>query len=354
MKSKNSHRSSLTREEISSYIKGGTSKRKHEIEKKSLQSDFDADALEGWSNTKLTPNEGLKRIDRKFISSKKALLFTVITAVLTISTVLILFFGNQNKNQVQQVVQLTVEESDLNLSSSIDTITSASIKQQVKPSVIKEDFVEKKKIDNPPSNPTNHKNNANEVTVNDLPILSLDLPKVTVAVKHSEQAKEIFLADFKLIDYRAYRSKPEIQAKMLVLSGLPANMENENSQAEEMEYKDVNIPYIDYIEKTMRVFGKADYKKTLTRTEIILQTYPDDINALFYSGLCQYNLGQYDAAMDRFYKVLNHNYSNFNEEAEWYLALSYLAKGEKSKAKSIFEMIVKNDSYYSKQAKAYL
>lgn len=354
MKSKNAHRDSLSRKEITSYLKGGTPEVQHEIEKKSLQSNFDSDALDGWSTSGLLPKTSLKELDKRFLSSNTSLFFLALSSLFIIATLLIAHFYNQKSADTTQIVQLTIEESDLNLPSALDSVPNITPQQQVQPSIIIEDFEAKKKtIDHPSSNPSK-KMAASEVTVNDLPLLSLDLPQPIATEKHSESAKEIYLADLKLIDYRAYRSKPEIQTRMLVLSGVPANLENENAHVDEMEYKEIDIPYIDYIEKTMRIFGKEDYKKVLARTTIILQTYPDDLNALFYSGLCHYNLGQYDTALDQFYSVLNHRYSNFNEEAEWYLALSYWAKGEKQKAKSIFEMIVKNDNYYSKQAKAYL
>ena len=43
-------------------------------------------------------------------------------------------------------------------------------------------------------------------------------------------------------------------------------------------------------------------------------------------------------------------YSNFNEEAEWYLAESRLANGEKTAAKELFTKIKNQKGFYSKQA----
>jgi len=88
----------------------------------------------------------------------------------------------------------------------------------------------------------------------------------------------------------------------------------------------------------------------LYRFEIILNNYPDDINANFYGGLCYYNLGEYKKTQLIFEKCLNLEFINFNEEVDWYLAKSYLANDENEKAKVILNKIQSQKGYYSKQA----
>jgi tetratricopeptide (TPR) repeat protein len=140
----------------------------------------------------------------------------------------------------------------------------------------------------------------------------------------------------------------------MTLSGTPASMETSTSQMEETEWKSSDVPYIDYLKKSQELFSRENYKKALTRYLTILETYPDDVNALFYSGLCYYNLKQYSDASLQFFGCLSSKYNNFNEEAEWFIAKSYQAEGETSKAASIFEMIVEKDGYYAGQAKEQL
>ena len=114
------------------------------------------------------------------------------------------------------------------------------------------------------------------------------------------------------------------------------------------------IPYIEYLEKTMSLFSKGNYKKALSRFEIILESYPKDINANFYGGLCYFNLGEFEKAIQTFETSFESEFSNFNEESEWYLAKSYSANGQEDKASSLFKKINKNGGYYSKQALKYL
>jgi tetratricopeptide (TPR) repeat protein len=104
----------------------------------------------------------------------------------------------------------------------------------------------------------------------------------------------------------------------------------------------------------MELFSKGQNKKALARFEVILDTYPDDLNANFYSGLCYYNLNEFSKAINVFAKCQDSNYSNFNEEAQWYLAKSHQAAGNDSQARELFKKIVNEGGYYSAQAEKIL
>ena len=114
------------------------------------------------------------------------------------------------------------------------------------------------------------------------------------------------------------------------------------------------MPYMDYLEKTIELFAKGQNKKALSRFAIILETYPDDLNANFYAGLCYYNLKEYTSASFSFSKCLDSKFLNFNEEAEWYMAKSFLAAGNVSEGKVILKKIKTDGGYYAKQAEKLL
>jgi tetratricopeptide (TPR) repeat protein len=101
----------------------------------------------------------------------------------------------------------------------------------------------------------------------------------------------------------------------------------------------------------MEIFSKGNNKKALARFQIILDTYPDDVNANFYAGLCYYNLKEFSSAISSFAKCNDTKFTNFNEEAEWYTAKSYLANGQKAEAKTLFTQIANSNGYYVSQAK---
>lgn len=107
------------------------------------------------------------------------------------------------------------------------------------------------------------------------------------------------------------------------------------------------IPYDDFLADALEKFKKKEYKQALNDFTIILDTYPDDANALFYGGLCYYNLNLTDKAINYFGLLSN---TPFDEEAEWYQALSYKLKGDDNKAKSMLKVITDKNGFYSKRA----
>jgi tetratricopeptide (TPR) repeat protein len=140
----------------------------------------------------------------------------------------------------------------------------------------------------------------------------------------------------------------------MVLTGTPANVGETATTEEETQWKDVEVPYIDYLEKSMELFSKGQNKKALARFEVILDTYPDDLNANFYAGLCYYNLKEFSKAIASFTKCQDSKYSNFSEEAEWYMAKSYQAAGNDAQARDLFKRIAGSGGYYAKQAEKML
>ncbi len=221
-------------------------------------------------------------------------------------------------------------------------------KEQIAIKTIIKDFNEQKNE----SNETNSQSN-NQVDIDRLPISQIEPTdtKTTTIAKESAFGKEIYLHDMKLLDYRAYRSKPAIETKQMILTGTPANIGETTTIEETTEWKNVDIPYIEYIDKTMEIFSKGNNKKALARFQIILDTYPDDVNANFYAGLCYYNLKEFSSAISSFATCNDTKFINFNEEAEWYTAKSYLANGQKAEAKTLFTQIANSNGYYASQAK---
>ncbi len=71
----------------------------------------------------------------------------------------------------------------------------------------------------------------------------------------------------------------------------------------------------------------------------------------FYKGLCFIELQDFNGAITSFTLALNKN-SDYNQEVEWYLALSFLGSEQKESAKEILVKI-SNDQYhyYNKKAK---
>lgn len=345
----------LSRKDVDTYKVTTDEKIKHAIEEKALASDFESDALEGWEDISVG-TEIMKSMDKKYTTNFSMTKWILIGGSI-ILTVILLFtlipqkkvnptINPQNENTQEQI---SYEKTDLILPDAIEDMKELPVKQQISIITIRKDFTFQQEQTDVETVKENNKLDIKVDEVSLKPIESVKLDKEVT--KKQNFAKEIYLEDLKLVDYRNYRTKPTIKTELLILDGTPASKENENSKEEEIEiWKTIDVPYIEYIDKTMTAFAKGNFKKALSRFEIILKTYPSDINASFYGGLCYFNLGEYDKAIETFEKCLNSEFNNFNEEAEWYLAKSYQANGNNAKAVILFNKIKDGGGYYSKQA----
>ncbi|MDX1446312.1 hypothetical protein [Lishizhenia sp.] len=184
-----------------------------------------------------------------------------------------------------------------------------------------------------------------KLNIEEVELNKQELPQLNYQIK-----KEIYLYDLKLVDYRPYR-KERMKEEKLVMSGTPANQEAQQTSEQNFEYEEVDIPYIEYLEKSMYYFSKGMYKKALVRFNKILDHYPNDVNAHFYGGLCYYNLNEGKVALDYFEKSYSLSYGNFKEEAEWLSYLTYIDLKQNKKARALLQQIAHQGGFYSERAK---
>lgn len=347
--------SPLKRSDIEAYGQTTDPLVKNAVEQKAAADAFDADAMEGWEE--LGYDTGvLSSLDKQFMpKSNLAWYIGGGMAVAGIVAVVSFFAWNSSESisepieqqaQVQtdtEELNITLDESDVLLPALIEQMHDAPELKQLQPSIIKQDFQDIEAI--------RRKDPVGPVA--ELPILQLstDSQRDVEIIRKHEQAKEIYLHDLKLIDYRNYRSRPQVKTRQMILTGLPANHEDDGMTDPDPTWQEVEVPYIDFIDKSMRIFGQGNYKRALSRFETILETYDMDINARFYAGLCLFNLGEYAQSIPNFEACINGPYSNFDEEALWMIGLTYEHMGERAKARKIFEEIEKEGGYYTDQAK---
>ncbi|NRA11387.1 MAG: tetratricopeptide repeat protein [Crocinitomicaceae bacterium] len=349
-------KSRLSREDITNYGSTSDESVKHSIEMQSSSGSFESDAIEGWDQLSYDTT-AMKNLDGKFLSTSYTgyyilggLVAVGITAVLLLNN-----SGTEEKKEPQQAKketittlmedqEITYDESDLIIPEKIEQMTVAPESKQVKPSKMVEVFQEMKSTYVPP---------AEEIEVEMLPYLNLyQEPTTPVMERVHNHAKEIYLHDLKLVDYSNYRYKPTVKAKRLVLTGLSADMEGKESEPAEPIWKDVDIAYSSYIDKSIGVFSKGSYKRALTRFETVIETYHDDVNANFYAGMCLYNLREYQKSIDAFKNCIYGPFSNFDEESQWMIALSYDKLGERTQARKYYTKIIEQGGFYKKQALA--
>lgn len=346
MSSNKQHSKNLSREDIQTYLSTQSEQTKRAIEEKSLANDFDTDALDGWSEQNVSIT-AMHRLDKKFSStSVNGWMIVALSsiALLIVGSVLLLT-EKQPKEEV--ITAINIEKTDILLPDSVSKLVELPTEEIISVREIKINKPSTRK-ENKTITKQNNSEEKEHLSVSQLPILRPEFSETNKKISRVE-AKEMYLNNLKLIDYRAYRKRPNLTIESVQLSGLPADKEMHENSIKETKNLDLEVTYFDYINKTTALLGKGEYKQALARFNIILSHYPDDLNALFYSGLCYYNLGEYIHSSEMFKVCLTAKFNNFYEEAEWMLAKSYEANGETEKAKAIFQLIKEKGGYYSKR-----
>lgn len=112
------------------------------------------------------------------------------------------------------------------------------------------------------------------------------------------------------------------------------------------------IAYLAFMDEALERFVHNDHKGCLDELSFVLSQYPDDVNALFYAGLCCYNLGMNHRAERFLGRAATHTFKVFDEEAEWYHALALERSGRHDTARLEFERIARSTSFYADRAQA--
>jgi len=157
-----------------------------------------------------------------------------------------------------------------------------------------------------------------------------------------------YLSDLKVANYNGIRTgdlNPDRYNHSL-------SAQYESDQSERFSHqKEERILYTEYLETCMKNFNKGKLKMSLRGFNHILQTYPDDANALFYSGLAYYNLDMPEKSEKLLRLSFHHDFGVFKHESEWYLALALLKLDNKEESKLIMEKIVRQKGFYAQRAK---
>lgn len=174
---------------------------------------------------------------------------------------------------------------------------------------------------------------------------SLTIPTTISKIYHID--------NYKVVDYRGKRSVPT--QNPVVLTGTPANAGDARSEdVNDLQLEEIHVPYINYLEKAMNHFAKEAYVQAWNRYEVILKHFPNDANALFYGGLCNYYLGDYETALELFTRSARNSITTFHEESHWYRAQTMWKAGQREEACEVITEIVQTDGFYTHKANAWM
>jgi len=178
------------------------------------------------------------------------------------------------------------------------------------------------------------------------------LPEVAPDPARPARAKRstrmlLFPHDLKLVHPdELYPYEPSVDPTQLNVSAQYADRRTQQASNEVTR----TVRYTEYMTKALGQFSRNDHKTCLTSLNFLLEQYPDDVNALFYAGLCSYNLALYEHARTFLHRAATHPIDSFNEEAVWYHALTLERLGDVQAAQESFARIVADQGFYAERA----
>ena len=100
------------------------------------------------------------------------------------------------------------------------------------------------------------------------------------------------------------------------------------------------------------LFDAGDYKIAAKKYSAVLSDQPDNADALYFGGICDYLNGKGRQAEKNFDKLIKSN--QYTDGAKWYKANILLDKGKKDEAKQLLrDLVNSNSSFKDRAAKKY-
>ncbi len=312
------------------YLNTTKHKDKHRIEKTFGHDPFVMDALEGFQSHE-NSWEQFRAMDKKHHGKKRyrSLYLFIIILPLSLTVGWILRPNQEVKTNSNEKLKLHAKNNlKIHGKAEIFQMTPVAVNKRITPKEIINASPPNTKIDLDKPNQISKM----ELIAPNVIDLNKNAPKQIIL----KVGKEMYIKNFKVLDYRYYIKENEI-------SGI---------QLDETDFGDkvIKIPYINLLSRAIEDFSNENYKLALLHFDEILQVYQDDANALFYGAMCLYNLNEFEQAQIRFLKLQKNIFSNFREEANWYLLRVYKQTKQKSAFNQLRMLIIENNGFYAKKA----
>lgn len=347
---------------LSDYFNGKMSTQEmHALELEAQGDPFLAEAMEGYE----AHPEGLTRMSKlkkdhqlsskSFFGSRTLAVLGIACLVYVIAWIV----KPSIDENLESETMVTVDHPDEieMIRESIDTFIFAELDEQITANEIVQN---KQQMEESKENESTSNQSDNEIIdVEDENIIEIDHE---IEPENEDQnlvryAPSVYYQDLYVVDYsRLERNRTDISYIKYEFTGLPAEFEDEDAQENYKEFteKQVDVPYMEYLEKSMEYFSGAHYKKALNRYLTIIEQYPEDLNAHFYGALCYYDMKKYDKAFSFLDKIveleLAEGYIAFRQEAKWYKTKSLVKLGRKAEAIILIDEIIMEGLFYSPEA----
>ena len=311
----------------------------------SEENHFEMEALQGWVSHDLEPSV-MKNVRSKLF--RKISTLAIIATLALISSAILILNYNANPTEIKKnkkQAPINKRESKNEVSPYVTTISSDPI---IRPKTLQSDFKKIALI-----KVQQETNSSNEMPEKEYPEQLIPLKATMINVIEKERTNigwETYLLNYKVLDYRKYRSKPKLENEVQ-LSGTPADQEKKQVIGKEND-KIVQVNYFNSLNNALVYFEKENYGMAAQQFDMILTTYPDDVNALFYGALSHYNVKEYSICETKLQLLKLNHFTNFSEEQEWYLCLTYKALKKMSQYEELRKEIINKNGFYTIKASA--
>ncbi|HEU4716550.1 MAG TPA: hypothetical protein VFU15_01900 [Bacteroidia bacterium] len=160
-----------------------------------------------------------------------------------------------------------------------------------------------------------------------------------------------FVLDLKVTDFsKLYNGV--IEEKELQLTGVPAQFDDAGERdAEKKDEPAVRkVPAETYLRDGLAAFRDGHYGRCIEKMDVLRSNNPEDLNAVFYTGVSYVKLEMYSKAVPLFDKILASTNNVFHEEAKWYKAQALEGEGDVAGAKQLYSEIVSAGGFYAAKA----
>jgi hypothetical protein len=177
-------------------------------------------------------------------------------------------------------------------------------------------------------------------------------PDMIVEQKYNAPVR--YIEDLKVTNYEKYYFKAQ-EITRHTGANIPAYRENKTKDPfAEIPETERSVSADEVLTKGLKYFNKKNWAKAAGQFDLLLEVNKNDVNALFYKGVCAWNLDRPLIAQNSLMQVLASDNNVFKQEAKWYLALTYVKAGEMDTAREMLQEIVKDKGFYTKRAKEML
>jgi TolA-binding protein len=137
--------------------------------------------------------------------------------------------------------------------------------------------------------------------------------------------------------------------KEATVAGLAVAEETADSdEAERLKVEKKTKEAAANFDKAMKLFNSGEYKNAGVLFESVLSSTPDNSEATYFSGVCNYINGNKPKAEQRFDKLIKKG--SYTEGSKWYKANILLSKGNKDDAVKILKQLTSSTSVFKERA----